>query len=82
MTSVGAGLRFVSLGEDGPRLAYREAGTGDPAIVLVHGMACDHTHLLPQLGGDLAGEGAHVGVLDATRPVGFDAELGDHPART
>jgi pimeloyl-ACP methyl ester carboxylesterase len=33
----------------GVRLAYREAGTGDPPIVLVHGMACDHTHLLPQL---------------------------------
>jgi pimeloyl-ACP methyl ester carboxylesterase len=43
------GLRFVSLGEGGPRLAYREAGTGDPPIVLVHGMACDHTHLLAQL---------------------------------
>jgi pimeloyl-ACP methyl ester carboxylesterase len=41
------GVRLVDV--DGVRLAYREAGTGDPPIVLVHGMACDHTHLLPQL---------------------------------
>ena len=40
-------LRTVDVG--GVRLAYREEGTGDPPIVLVHGMACDHTHLLPQL---------------------------------
>ena len=50
---VGPGpLSVVDVGDGagGPlRLAYREAGTGDPPIVLVHGMACDHTHLLPQL---------------------------------
>lgn len=33
----------------GVRLAYVEAGRGDPPVLLVHGMACDHTHLLPQL---------------------------------
>jgi pimeloyl-ACP methyl ester carboxylesterase len=46
VSAVGS-LQTVDVG--GVRLAYREAGTGDPPIVLVHGMACDHTHLLPQL---------------------------------
>lgn len=32
---------------DGVRLAYSEAGRGDPPILLVHGMQCDHTHMLP-----------------------------------
>jgi pimeloyl-ACP methyl ester carboxylesterase len=45
------GVRFVE--RDGVRLACVEAGdgspTGRPPVVLVHGMACDHTHLLPQL---------------------------------
>ena len=34
---------------DGVRLAYVEAGEGDPPILLVHGMQCDHTHMLPLL---------------------------------
>ncbi len=33
---------------DGVSLAYQEAGQGNPPIVLVHGWACDHTHLAPQ----------------------------------
>lgn len=33
---------------EGVSIAYVEAGVGDPPILLVHGMACDHTHLLPQ----------------------------------
>jgi pimeloyl-ACP methyl ester carboxylesterase len=36
------------LDHNGVRLAYREAGRGDPPVVLIHGMACDHTHLTPQ----------------------------------
>jgi pimeloyl-ACP methyl ester carboxylesterase len=32
---------------DGVRLAYAEAGRGDPPILLVHGMQCDHTHMQP-----------------------------------
>jgi pimeloyl-ACP methyl ester carboxylesterase len=38
-----------TLQHGGVRLAYVEEGRGDPPVVLVHGMACDHTHLLPQL---------------------------------
>jgi pimeloyl-ACP methyl ester carboxylesterase len=34
---------------DGVRLAYVEAGAGDKTMLLVHGMQCDHTHMLPQL---------------------------------
>jgi pimeloyl-ACP methyl ester carboxylesterase len=30
---------------DGVRLAFEEAGTGDPPIMLVHGMRCDHRHM-------------------------------------
>jgi len=32
----------------GVRIGYDEAGAGDPALVLVHGMACDRTHLRHQ----------------------------------
>ena len=31
----------------GVGLAYEEAGTGDPPVVLVHGMRCDHRHMAP-----------------------------------
>lgn len=30
---------------DGVRLAYEEAGTGGPPVMLVHGMRCDHRHM-------------------------------------
>jgi len=32
---------------DGVRLAYVEAGQGGEPVLLVHGMQCDHTHMLP-----------------------------------
>ena len=35
------------LAREGVKLAYVEAGHGDPAILLVHGMQCDHTHMQP-----------------------------------
>ncbi|HZP28971.1 MAG TPA: alpha/beta hydrolase [Acidimicrobiia bacterium] len=34
---------------DGVRLAYVEAGAGEPAVLLLHGMACRHEHMLPVL---------------------------------
>jgi pimeloyl-ACP methyl ester carboxylesterase len=34
---------------DGVALALEEAGAGDPALVLLHGIACDHTHFGPQI---------------------------------
>jgi pimeloyl-ACP methyl ester carboxylesterase len=36
------------LRRDGVALAYEEAGSGDPPILLVHGWCCDHTHFTPQ----------------------------------
>jgi pimeloyl-ACP methyl ester carboxylesterase len=30
---------------DGVRLAYEEAGRGDPPVMLVHGMRGDHRHM-------------------------------------
>jgi len=32
---------------DGVRLAFTQAGHGDPPVLLVHGMRCDHTHMQP-----------------------------------
>jgi pimeloyl-ACP methyl ester carboxylesterase len=37
------------LRRDGVALFYEEAGVGEPPMLLVHGLACDHTHLTPQL---------------------------------
>jgi pimeloyl-ACP methyl ester carboxylesterase len=34
---------------DGVRLAFRDEGSGGPPVLLVHGMACRHTHMTPQL---------------------------------
>ena len=35
---------------NGVRLAYEEAGSGGPPLLLVHGMRCNRTHMAPQLG--------------------------------
>ena len=34
----------------GVSLAYEEAGTGGPPLLLVHGMQCNRTHMYPQMG--------------------------------
>lgn len=34
---------------DGVGLCYEEAGQGGPPMLLIHGFACGHTHLAPQL---------------------------------
>jgi pimeloyl-ACP methyl ester carboxylesterase len=36
-----------AIDRDGVRLNYVESGSGEPAVVLLHGMACVHTHMLP-----------------------------------
>jgi pimeloyl-ACP methyl ester carboxylesterase len=36
------------LRRDGVALYYEEAGVGEPPMLLVHGLACNHTHLTPQ----------------------------------
>jgi pimeloyl-ACP methyl ester carboxylesterase len=36
-----------SITRDGVRLAYVESGAGEPPVVLLHGMACVHDHMLP-----------------------------------
>ncbi len=68
------GLRTVDV--DGVRLAYREAGTGDPPIVLVHGMACDHTHLLAQF--EHLAPRHRVVALDQRGHGGSDVPDGDY----
>ncbi len=40
-------MKYVMRG--GVRLAYIEAGTGPKSMLLVHGMQCNHTHMLEQL---------------------------------
>jgi hypothetical protein len=37
------------LRRDGVALFYEEAGVGELPMLLVHGLACDHTHHTPQL---------------------------------
>jgi pimeloyl-ACP methyl ester carboxylesterase len=37
-----------SLVRDGVRLAYTEAGSGDPPLLFVHGWCCDHSYFQPQ----------------------------------
>src|SRR5689334_23009063 len=44
---IGEGREMQYLTRDGVRLAYNDAGRGDPPILLVHGMQCDHTHMQP-----------------------------------
>jgi pimeloyl-ACP methyl ester carboxylesterase len=34
--------------DDGRSLFYREEGSGDPPVLLVHGWCCDHTYMAPQ----------------------------------
>lgn len=41
------GLKSVS--RDGVSLSYREAGTGDPPILFVHGWTCNHTNFRDQI---------------------------------
>ncbi len=42
-------MRTGHVDREGVRLGFTEAGAGDPPIVLIHGMACDRSHLQPQL---------------------------------
>ena len=38
-----------SLVRDGVRLAYEDAGSGQPALLFVHGWGCDHSYFSPQV---------------------------------
>ena len=40
---------MAELMRDGVRLAYEEVGSGEPAIVFVHGWTCDRSHFAPQV---------------------------------
>ena len=40
---------MTRLVRDGVGLYYRERGAGDPSILLVHGILCDHRYVAPQL---------------------------------
>ncbi len=74
-----------ALVRDGVRLAYEEAGQGSPPLLLVHGWACDHTYLAPQLAHfsaaqrvvamDLRGHGASDAPRQAYTMDGFAADL-------
>ena len=37
------------LDRDGANLSYLEAGSGDPALLFIHGWCCDGTHWRNQL---------------------------------
>jgi pimeloyl-ACP methyl ester carboxylesterase len=42
-------MQMLTLDRDGVRLAYAEAGSGEPPFVFVHGWCCDHTYFAPQV---------------------------------
>jgi pimeloyl-ACP methyl ester carboxylesterase len=75
-----------TLERDGVRLAYTEAGTGDPPVILLHGMACRHDHMLTVarhlaarhrcLAFDLRGHGGSDAPLGAYAMDDFVADLG------
>ena len=60
----------------GRSLFYREEGSGDPPVVLVHGWCCDHTYMAPQqehlarahrvIAPDLSGHGQSDGAASYT----------------
>ena len=70
---------------DGVRLNYVESGSGEPAVVLLHGMACVHEHMLPVMrhlsarhrcvAFDLRGHGASDAPHDAYAMDDFLADL-------
>jgi pimeloyl-ACP methyl ester carboxylesterase len=74
-----------TLERDGVRLAYTESGAGEPPVVLLHGMACRHDHMLPVLSHlesrhrclafDLRGHGASDAPVDAYGMDEFVADL-------
>jgi pimeloyl-ACP methyl ester carboxylesterase len=70
---------------DGVRLNYVQSGSGEPAVVLLHGMACLHAHMLPVMSHlesrhrcvafDLRGHGASDAPRDAYAMDDFLADL-------
>ena len=74
-----------SIARDGVRLAFVDSGAGEPAVVLLHGMACVHDHMLPVMrhlesrhrcvAVDLRGHGASDAPLDAYAMDDFLADL-------
>ena len=39
---------MATLDRDGVALAYDERGSGDPPLLLIHGILCNRSHLAPQ----------------------------------
>ena len=74
-----------SIARDGVRLAFVDSGAGEPAVVLLHGMACVHEHMLPVMrhlesrhrcvAVDLRGHGASDAPHDAYAMDDFLADL-------
>jgi pimeloyl-ACP methyl ester carboxylesterase len=83
---VGSVTGVPTIERDGVRLAYVESGAGDPPVVLLHGMACRHDHMLPVvrhlesrhrcLAFDLRGHGASDAPHGAYAMDDFVGDLG------
>ncbi len=73
------------ISRNGVGLAYVEQGVGDPAILLLHGMACGHQHMAPLVDAfaptyrcvaiDLRGHGESDAPLDAYSTDDFTADI-------
>jgi len=74
-----------TLSRDGVELAYVEQGAGEPAIVMLHGMACVHEHMAPLMDAftathrcvafDMRGHGASGVTHDAYSMEPFTSDL-------
>jgi pimeloyl-ACP methyl ester carboxylesterase len=75
------GGRIVrKLERDGVALAFEEAGSGQPPILLVHGWSCDHTSFAPQF--EHFGRSHRVLAVDLRGHGGSDAPRQEYTIRT
>lgn len=65
-----------SITSGGTRIAYEEAGTGDPALVLIHGWACNRSYLRRQF--DHFSPNHHTVAMDLKGHGDSDAPQGDY----
>jgi pimeloyl-ACP methyl ester carboxylesterase len=73
------------LTRDGVRLGYTQSGTGEPALLFVHGWCCDHSFFAPQhehfpsrhrvVSVDLRGHGGSDAPVQAYTMAGFADDL-------
>lgn len=74
-----------TISRNGVDLSYVEQGTGEPALLLLHGMACVHEHMMPLVEAfapehrcvafDMRGHGSSAAPLDAYSAADFAGDI-------